>query len=517
MLYRNSVKQVHYILPLLKRITFPQILLLFILLIALFFRFYDTPLRYSLGGDETRDAIVAYEGAKQMQLPLIGPFSSLGPFTFGPWYYYQIILFQLITGLSFAPWIYLGLASLLSVFIFYKIGEELIDCSFGLILATLCALSPHQITSAIGLNNPNLIPLYAALSLLIFLKIVNRNISLWYGFFLGLSIGIGINIHYQMITYALLPLLIPIVQPKKYMHVLTAYVGIFLTFIPMLLFDLNNHWFTVRNMVYFYLHGQDLIYVPNRWLFYLRDFWPTYWSFMLGVPKLLSIVIAFGCVGVLVYSLWKKTLSKRMVLLLLFFLFNFVLLRYYKGERTNGYLYFLDPFLFIIAGYLFYVIIATKHTIIGILIFMVILGFAFTQNYKNISHEHTQDTYNDIQSLVQIYPAKKFSLYHCISDLNDNHMKSLLYVLTTLHKIDDSNGYKIGVLNPKCQYLTNNISSTKVDGKEVIISRYIPIKNVYALDLNTEKHAKLEKSGWKKITTEDVFFSVTKWWYNEKP
>lgn len=510
------MKQIQYVQSLFKRVTLHHIVLLLILLIALFFRFYDTPLRYSLGGDETRDAIVAYEGSRQMQLPLIGPFSSLGPFTFGPWYYYHIIFFQFITGLSYAPWIYLGLASLLSVFVLYRIGQELIDTRFGLILAALFALSPHHITAAIGLNNPNLIPLYAALSLLFLLKIFNKKISLWYGFFLGLSIGIGINIHYQMITYALLPLLILIVQPNKYMHVLTAYIGIFLTFLPMLLFDLNNHWFTIRNMVYFYLYGQDLIYVPNRWLFYLRDFWPTYWSFMLGLPKLFSIFFAVGCVGVFAYGLWKKAFSKRMVLLLLFFLLNFVLLRYYKGERSLGYLYFLDPFLFIIAGYFFYFLI-NKNKIIGILFILSALTFPFVQNYKNISHEHTQQTYNDIATLTQLYPTKKFSLYHCISDLDDQYMKSLLYVLTIMDKVDE-NGYKIGVLNAKCKYLIDNTIPKDGDENErVIISPYPQIKNAYALDLNSEKHAKLEKSGWKKITTEDVFFSVTKWWYNEKP
>ena len=66
-------------------------LLLIILIIGIFFRFYNTPMRYSLGDDSSRDAMVAFEDAKEFQLPLLGPFSSLGPFTFGPWYYYQLI------------------------------------------------------------------------------------------------------------------------------------------------------------------------------------------------------------------------------------------------------------------------------------------------------------------------------------------------------------------------------------------------------------------------------------------
>ncbi len=64
-----------------------------ILLIAIFLRFNHAPYRYSLGRESIRDAFVAIESAKELQLPLIGPFSSTGPYTFGPWYWYQLIIF----------------------------------------------------------------------------------------------------------------------------------------------------------------------------------------------------------------------------------------------------------------------------------------------------------------------------------------------------------------------------------------------------------------------------------------
>ncbi|MBI5619473.1 hypothetical protein HY950_00745, partial [Candidatus Gottesmanbacteria bacterium] len=65
------------------------LVLLLILAVAIFFRFYNAPLRYGIGDDSSRDAFVAYQGAKDLQFPLTGPFSSLGQFTFGPWYYWQ--------------------------------------------------------------------------------------------------------------------------------------------------------------------------------------------------------------------------------------------------------------------------------------------------------------------------------------------------------------------------------------------------------------------------------------------
>ena len=57
-------------------------LLCIILGIAIFLRFYNFPYRYSLGEETVRDAVIGIEGARELQLPLTGAFSSLGPMGF---------------------------------------------------------------------------------------------------------------------------------------------------------------------------------------------------------------------------------------------------------------------------------------------------------------------------------------------------------------------------------------------------------------------------------------------------
>src|SRR3989338_11325507 len=99
-----------------------KILLLLILLIALFFRFYNSQNRYGIGYDGSRDALVAFESKRQLQLPLTGSFSSIGPITFGPWYYYYITFASLIIPSIWASWLSMGLASAAMIIVMYKIG-----------------------------------------------------------------------------------------------------------------------------------------------------------------------------------------------------------------------------------------------------------------------------------------------------------------------------------------------------------------------------------------------------------
>lgn len=134
-----------------------SVCLILILVVGIFFRFYNTPERYSLGIDSSRDAMIAIVGAEQIQLPLTGPFSSAGQFTFGPWYYYQIILFTLLTPFAYAPWIYMGIMSVLYIYISYLIGKNLFDKKFGLISALLVSLSPAAIITGTALANPHLV------------------------------------------------------------------------------------------------------------------------------------------------------------------------------------------------------------------------------------------------------------------------------------------------------------------------------------------------------------------------
>ena len=350
--YKNKLKPNILIKELKLR---PHLAFLGLLLVFGFvFAFYNFENRYFLEDETIREAIIAIEGARQKQAPLIGGFSSAAPFTWGPWFYYQIIAFTFIFPSFYSPWIFLGLSYLGSILVLYKIGDYLESREFGLILATLGTFSPALIIGATHLTFPNLVTFFSLASVLLFIKIIKKDISYWWAFLFGIILGIGINIHYQTASLLILPILMLIYKRKKIFYFLSFLIGIFLTFIPTLLFELTNHWFNTKNILYFYLYGKDLIYVPNRWLFYVRDFWPSLWADVIGTPKYFGFIFMALVALTLLYQFYKKRLSAPLLLLAIAFFINFVAMRYYWGERFFGYFNFFRPYFFVFTGYIFY-------------------------------------------------------------------------------------------------------------------------------------------------------------------
>ncbi|MCX8009126.1 MAG: hypothetical protein N3A54_05525, partial [Patescibacteria group bacterium] len=68
-----------------------QILLFisFILMLSCFLRFFRYSDRWGLAYDQAHDALIARHAIASGQMPLVGPFSSAGPFQIsGVWYWF---------------------------------------------------------------------------------------------------------------------------------------------------------------------------------------------------------------------------------------------------------------------------------------------------------------------------------------------------------------------------------------------------------------------------------------------
>lgn len=486
-------------------------LFLLILLIAAFFRFYNYPYRYSLGEETIRDAVIGIEGARQLQFPLTGAFSSLGPFTFGPWYAYQLIIFTKLIPFVYSPWIYLSIISVFYVFIMYKIGGILGGKNFGLILALFSAISPAQIISATHLTSHNNTNLFAALTIWVFLKLVSKNISYWWGFVLGLVIGVGMNLHFQMTGLLILPLILLIYKRKRYLYFVTAACGVFASFIPLLFFELNNHWFTTRNLIYYMMYGKNAIYVPNRWLFYIRDFWPSFWSDALGVPIWAGSLIIILFLAVLIWLSLKKKLSLSMLLLIVAFLFNFLLLRYYWGPRFFGYLNFLRPFVFIFTAFTIINLRKTKIGIYGVFLLLIFLvTMIIPRSMLQLKRDpFTMTMYKAVSDVEKQYPNKSFVFYTCsltYKSSNNAPAFSILFLLELNHKFN-KNGIKLG-LESDCEY--------PVDKSQQVVT-YLLLSKVGIYDFSGVSEAVLSKAGWKDISFSEMYDSYARWWFKLQP
>ena len=478
-----------------------------ILLLGIFLRFYNYPYRYSLGEETVRDAVIGIEGARELQFPLTGSFSSLGPFTFGPWYAYQLIIFYLLIPFVYSPWIYLSIISVAYIFIMYKIGKILGGDIFALILAFLVAISPAQIISATHLTSHNNTNLFAALSIWIFLILLSTNKSKWWNLLLGFIIGVGMNLHFQMGGLLMLPVAL-FLYKRKFLNFVYSGLGVIISFIPMLVFEMNNHWFTTRNIFFYLTEGKNAIYVPNRWLFYVRDFWPAFWSDALGVPVWFGSIIIILFIVSLIWLGRKKKLSKNLALLIVVFLVNFVFLRYYWGPRFFGYLNFLRPFVFIFTAFAI-INLKYKKAYLGLVLIPLVIFFSYSRTMSELKKDPFSIwIYNGVNELGKKYPNDKFSLYTCSAKYNSHYNGSAFSILLLLEAKNrhDDKGIKIG-LREKCQLPKKN------DIKE----EYSILSSIGLIDFSNASNSAILKAGWKPLTFARMYDEYARWWFELQP
>lgn len=483
-----------------------------IIFIGFLFRFYNTPARYGFDYDATRDALITSYAANSMQVPLIGPPTSVGAFTFGPWYYYQLIVFKIISGFDYAAWISIGFFSFLSIFIFYKIGQLIGNKWLGLIMAAFVSLSSSQVILATTLSNPSSVFFYSALSLWAFLKIIKSKVSWWWIFLFGLALGIGVTNHYQMVGYFILPAIaFFFTKNKKLQYILILITGLFVAFLPLFFFDIQNNWHTVRGVFYYLLHGtSNPIYVPNSWSIYIKDFWPSFWSYTLGVPNSIGIAII---VSFTVLSIWlgiKRKMSLQVALLLVAFIINFVYFRYYKGERVIYYLYYLQPFVFICSSYLVWSICKFKHGIyIGLLIFISLCIITTSGSLKQLSSNRENRLYNNlINQLIENYPQRKFSLYNCSTNQR-NRAYGLALLLNNKQKLSDQ-GIKIGIADTTCM-----LEQARQDKKARAKINTGNNNIIFLLLSETSSH--LRTQGWIDVNPENVYNAIIRPFGQQNP
>jgi hypothetical protein len=472
--------------------------LLLIIAIASYLRFLNFPIKYGVDFDPSRDALVVIEGAKSLHFPLIGPKSGIGPFNFGPWYYYELIIFKLLFPFSYSSWIFIGIMSLLFILVMYYIGKSLEGNQFGLLLALLAAFSPEQIGPTAGLSNPNLIPIHAALTILFFIYYLKMRIGRWYMLFLwGLIFGIGINHHYQMLLLFPLPILAFLYRRSK-QAIIDA--GLFLfgtatSFVPLFVYNLQNHWKTITGFIFFITTARTTTYIPNRWLFYVWDFWVHFLSMLSGQPILYTILLIVFTNVILAFSFYKKRVSIIYIFLLTTFAIDFVFLRYFVVQKELYYFLFFHPLLFIFFGFALWQIKKIKFGWIAIgLLFVLMLPSVWYQDVKR-SWTNTDfvSYYQEAQLIEQTFPNKKIAIFGCKQ--NDlNYPQMVAFFLENDHRLAD-NGTPVLLLRKPC--IKDNFIVHQIN--------FYDFPSLNALSVDPAKIPLIEKIFWKPISPEKVF------------
>lgn len=472
---------------------------LFVLLFAIYLRFANFPLKYGFDIDPTRDSLITSYGASHLQFPLIGPRSGIGPFTFGPWYYYELIFFKLLVPLAYSPWILIGLMSLGFVVVMYFIGKALEGKWFGIILAAIAALSPEQIGPTTGLSNPNLVPIHAGLTVLFFILYLKKKtltpflVILW-----GFLFGVGINHHYQVVL--LFPLLIFAflykINKRALLDALLFLLGVIISFLPLLIYNLGHHFTTVTGVIFYLTKGRQIHYIPNSWSIYTKEFWVgKFLSMTFGITSFWIIVLLFGSFFGFVWAVLKKALSPIYILLLLTFFIDFIFLRYFIVQRELYYFLFLHPFLFLFVGFVLWQLrrITFGWLVITFLILATLPSVLYQDSLRVGSRADQISSRIEASKIEKAFPKDTFAIYGC-GKSNLNRPQGVVFFLSNDNRLSGT-GKVIVLMDTNCT--EDLLHKNHID--------FVNINNNQTVEVKNEDRQTLEKLSWKLISPKTVY------------
>lgn len=345
---------------------------LLICALAILLRLYNLPGNFTIDGDSGRDVMIAHEAIRRGEIPLTGPFTSAGPFVFGPFFYWFITASYLLLPFGLlSPWVLLFIVAIAFVFLMMVIGDQLGGKKLAIIIGLLSATSPQMVQRSRVLTQHTLVAISAAVGLLCYVLLWKRKRAL-FAFLLGGSLGIALSLHYQAINLLLfLPavfLVLAVNWKTKILYLVVAAIGFLLPSLPLLFWDSQQNFANVRNILDFLLIGQYRIYVPTSWKLFLFQQFPSYLTFVVGGLLPVGLILFFaGIIGAV------RSRGVVFILAVIYLILLFVN-RYYHGERFEGYLIYFVPFVLLFSG-----ILLEKLGTVALAIVLVLNIWATTQ------------------------------------------------------------------------------------------------------------------------------------------
>lgn len=180
------------------------LVLIIIILIGSFLRFYNFEELLRFNNDQVRD-IEIVEQIKNGEIIFLGPKAGGTKFNLGPAFYYLEYLSGLLFGFSPSGIaFFIPILSILSIYLFYLLFKKIFSTEISLGLTFLYAISFYAIKYSHFAWNPNILPFFILAFLLLISKISEGENNYKNFALLGIIIGIGIQLHTTLLI--LMPL-----------------------------------------------------------------------------------------------------------------------------------------------------------------------------------------------------------------------------------------------------------------------------------------------------------------------
>lgn len=234
--------------------------LLIVLLLASYLRLHDISGYMTFLGDEGRDVLIVKRMIVDHKFTLLGPTASVGGFFLGPIYYYFMLPFLWLWQLDpTGPAVMVALFGTATVALVYKVAKEFSDAFTGLVAATMYAMSPLVIAYSRSSWNPNLVPFFSTLLILLLWQVLEKK-QWWLSIGVGVILGIGLQLHYLFLF------LFPVVgvltlfytESIKFIRFyIFLLIGFLIGYSPFLGFEIRHNFPNTWSVVRFILQGKD--------------------------------------------------------------------------------------------------------------------------------------------------------------------------------------------------------------------------------------------------------------------
>lgn len=222
-------------------------MLVFLLLFALATRLphiwgYNIPFSF----DHGRDALAVLDLIKNHSLKFIGPWTSIQGLFFGPgWYYLLVPGYWLLNGNPLAGPLTMQIISLVTIGLAYKY--------LGVYEAIIFATAPVFIMTSISAANP--FPM-VLIGLLLIISLEKKWPPVWTGLILGL--GFHFSSALAILWLLIIPFFVKLKRWPKFS------LGLFVTFIPQILFEIKNNFLEVRSLANYFIAGESQQITPGK-------------------------------------------------------------------------------------------------------------------------------------------------------------------------------------------------------------------------------------------------------------
>ncbi len=299
--------------------------------------------------DQGRDALVIWDLWHKGELFLVGPTTGIAGIFRGPYYYFLIAPFYLLSGGNpVLPSVFLSLTTMVAVVFVYYLGTKALDRTTGLFAAIIASISFNLVIASRWLSNPT--PMFLLSMVLVWGMLKVTEGKKWAWPVIAAASGLSLfNFGSAGEVYYFAALGIFFVwqwknRPDKKNFILSIILFV-LTFAPLVLFDLKHDGILRNNISKFLFTDKSFAFPTWRFVWDKLDFYyEVFTNKIFNGRYFVEKIIFYAVAASFFFYLGKLFKNKVIKILLLLFVSVCAGLVFFQGNFGNIYDYYLTGY-----------------------------------------------------------------------------------------------------------------------------------------------------------------------------